>query len=499
MTKIQRELRGGIAHHSAPMSSQQIVLRAPNSLRIKPRSPRVHSKKQIRQIANSIRAAGFIGAIITDETGTVLAGVGRLRAAELLGLRLVPTLMVSDLSDTQKRAFALADNKLTENAGWDRELLVHELTELGALLEPLNWDLTLTGFEPTEIDALFADLGKERPDPADAVPAISELSVTRPGDLWLLGSHRLFCGDARCETAIDRLMGAARARMAFLDPPYNVKVADVQGRGSIKHREFAFASGEMSASEYIAFLEQTLANVARLSADGSVHFVCSDWRHIVDLITATGAVYGALLNLCVWAKTAAGQGSFYRSQHELIAVFRVGHQAHQNNIELGRHGRNRSNLWTYHGVGGFGAERMQLLAMHPTTKPVAMIADAMRDCTSRGDLVLDTFVGSGSTIMAAEKVGRRCCAMDCEPRYVDVAIRRWEAFTKAEAILDSDGRTFAEIRAQRLAVPQGAPSPSGDSPRTEATDETEPPESTGDWTTLCDPISVTQPNPVVPE
>jgi DNA modification methylase len=429
----------------------QIVLRSPVSLRPNPRNARTHSKKQIRQIAASIKAAGFIGAVIIDENDVVLAGAGRLQAFEQLGLTVVPTMTVTGLSETQKRAFALADNKIAENAGWDREILLKELGELAPLLEPLNLDLTLTGFEPAEIDTLFADL-QDRSDPTDVVPPAEEDIVTRPGDLWCLNQHRLICGDARSRSDLDRLMAGSRASMAFLDPPYNVKVADVQGRGRVKHGEFAFASGEMEPLEYIAFLRDALANAARVSVDGAVHYICNDWRHVGEMITAAKAVFGEMLNLVVWAKTNAGQGSFYRSHHELIGVFRVGHTSHCNNVELGRFGRNRTNLWTYAGVNSFGDKRMEHLGMHPTVKPIAMIADAVRDCTKKNDIVLDTFAGSGSTLMAAEKVGRRGYGIEFEPRYVDVALRRWEAHTKSDSILHGDGRTFAEIKLERLAA-----------------------------------------------
>jgi DNA modification methylase len=245
-------------------------------------------------------------------------------------------------------------------------------------------------------------------------------------------------------------MHGARARMAFADVPYNRRVADVQGRGRIKHEEFAFASGEMSEHEYVEFLVESLGNVARVSLDGAVHYICHDWRHVREISEAGRKVYGAMLNLCVWAKTNAGQGSFYRSQHELIGVFRVGETSHQNNVELGRHLRNRSNLWTYPGINSFGTGRMEALASHPSVKPVALIADAMRDCTTKGDTVLDTFLGSGSTLLAAKKIGRRGYGLEIEPKYVDVAIRRWETYTKSEAILEGDGRTYAEVKAQRL-------------------------------------------------
>jgi DNA modification methylase len=480
---------------NAPQAPQQIVLRKAASLRVNPRNARIHSKRQIRQVANSIRAAGFIGGIVVDETDMVLAGHARLAACKLLGMDLVPTIRVTGLSDVQKRAFVIAADKIAENAGWDREILALELGELAELLPALNWNLELTGFEPAEVDLLLADLGAAKPDPADTLPLLDDNAITRRADMWRLDRHCVLCGDARSRADLDRLMGDTRARMVFADVPYNVRIAQVQGRGRIKHREFAFASGEMSAPQYIAFLEEGLGNAARASIDGAVHYVCSDWRHIAELIAAGRKVYGVMINLCIWAKTNAGQGSFYRSQHELIAVFRVGNGGHQNNVELGRFGRNRSNLWTYPGVNSFGAGRMAALAMHPTVKPVALVADAMRDCTTKGDAVLDPFLGSGSTILAAEKIGRRGFGLECEPRYVDVTIQRWEAYAKAEAVLEGDGRTYAEVKAERLefqhaikpqpAINPGAPKDPGVLTIPDASDEG------GDWVALCQGGTVT--------
>jgi DNA modification methylase len=447
----ENELLGGARpFQPVRVHANQIVLRAPASLRVNPRNAHTHSKKQIRQIAKSLNAVGFVGTIIVDENDTVLAGHGRLEAAKLLDMDRVPTLRVNGLSDAQKRVFALADNKICENAGWDRDILVKELGELGPLLEPINCDLTLTGFEAAEIDALFADLGSATPDPDDTPLPVDKEVVTRAGDQWALGRHRILCGDARSDADLDRLMDGALVRMVCADVPYNQKVADIQGRGRIKHPEFRCASGEMSEPQYIAFLEEALRNAARVSIDGAIHYVFTDWRHISELVAAGRTVYGAMLNLCVWAKTSPGQGSFYRSQFELIGVFQVGQTGHQNNVRLGRFGRNRSNLWTYAGVNGFVAGRQDMLAMHPTVKPIALVADAMRDCTTKGDVVLDPFIGSGTTILAAEKVGRRGYGLDCEPRYVDVTIRRWESYTKGEAVLEGDGRTYAEVKAERL-------------------------------------------------
>jgi DNA modification methylase len=302
----------------------------------------------------------------------------------------------------------------------------------------------LTGFEAPEIDLLLAEMGPPRPQPDDVLPALPRNPATRRGDLWWLGKHRLLCGDAREAADFVRLMDGASAATVFCDPPYNLRVSEIGGRGRIRHREFAFASGEMAPAQFCGFLLETLGNGVRVSAEGAVHYVCMDWRHIADLVEVGRGLYGDMLNL-----SNAGQGSFYRSQHELIGVFRVGALPHQNNVELGRFGRNRSNVWTSPGVNAFGRGRMEALAAHPTVKPVALVADALLDCTSRGDAALDQFAGSGTTILAAEKVGRIGFGLEYEPAYVDVAIKRWQRLTKLEATLDGDGRSFEKIGAAR--------------------------------------------------
>ena len=251
--------------------------------------------------------------------------------------------------------------------------------------------------------------------------------------------------------------------MAFLDPPYNVRVRDIVGRGQVKHAEFAMASGELSRSDFVEFLKSTLTRAAAVSCDGAVHYVCMDWRHIGELIEAGGMIYPEMLNLAVWVKSNAGQGSFYRSQHELIGIFRVGAEAHLNNIELGRHGRSRSNVWHYAGINTFRAGRLDELQSHPTVKPVALVADAVRDCSRRGDIVLDLFGGSGTTLLAAERVGRRAYTMEIEPRFVDIAIKRWLAFSGKDAICVQTGQSFDEIAGARsmasasLAAPAHVP------------------------------------------
>ena len=416
-----------------------------------PRNARIHSNKQIGQIADSIRACGFGAPVLVDETLTLIAGHGRLKAAELLRLKEIPAIELRGLSAARKRALALADNKISENSGWDRERLSTELPELAELLIEDGLDISLTGFGPAEIDQLQVDFETDSSDPGDEIDPAWEtgLAVSQCGSLWLLDQHRLLCGDARSARDLDRLMGPSRAAMAFLDVPYNVPVRRVGGRGRTKHPEFAMASGEMTRSEYVDFLEDGLGNSVRVSRDGAVHFVCCDWRHVTEIIEAGRLIYGETLNIVVWAKSNGGQGSFYRSQHEFIVVFRVGKASHLNNVELGRHGRSRSNVWNYRGVNTFRAGRMEELRSHPTAKPVTLVADAMRDCTRRGDVVLDTFSGSGTTILASERIGRRGYAMDIEPRYVDVAARRWQAFTRKDAIHADSGRTFDELAAER--------------------------------------------------
>jgi DNA modification methylase len=343
----------------------------------------------------------------------------------------------------------LADNQIASKAGWNRQLLAEELGDLATLLPECDLSLEITGFEMAEIDSLLGDLVDPERDPADEVPSPGKTAISKIGDLWELGPHRVLCGDGQSAEAVQRLMGAASATMVITDPPYNLPIKQVQGRGRIKHADFAQGAGEMSRSEYIDFLRIALALAGKHSVNGAIHFVFIDWRHIHELLEAGAAVYAELKNIVAWTKTNAGQGSFYRSQHELVCVYRSGDGPHINNIELGRHGRNRSNVWTYPGVNTFRAGRLDDRVMHPTVKPVALVADAMRDCSRRGDIVLDPFLGSGTTIIAAERVGRRGFGLEIDPVYVDVVVRRWQAYTGRDAILADTGQTFEEVAAAR--------------------------------------------------
>jgi DNA modification methylase len=406
-------------------------------------NPRVHSDRQISLIKRSISRFGFINPILVDAENSIVAGHGRVKAAEQLDMITVPALRIEHLNDDEIRAYVIADNRLAEKSGWDRSLLAIELQGLNEI----GFDIEDVGFETAELDILLDEAAEaaETNGPDDVVPAIEKSAVSTLGSLWICGNHRLFCGDAREAKEYGRLLEGKKASFVFTDPPYNVKIAGhVSGLGQTCHDEFRMASGEMSPEEFSAFLERVFRHMAAHSFDGSLHQICMDWRHIGEIIAAGKKVFYDLKNICVWCKTNAGMGSLYRSQHEFILVWLNGHGAHINNVELGRHGRSRSNVWTYPGVNSFRPGRNDELRMHPTVKPVALVADAIKDCSLRGATVLDPFVGSGTTLIAAEKTGRAARGMEIEPRYVDVAVRRWQAYTGKIAVEARTGLTFEQ-------------------------------------------------------
>jgi len=433
----------------------QVEYRPITSLRPAKRNPRTHSSKHIRQLVESLQTFGFINPILLDADERVLAGHGRLAAAKALNLDQVPTIRLAHLTEAQRRAYVLADNKLAELAGWDHELLALELQELSVL--EMDFDLTVTGFETAEIDLALDSLMLAKEDPStDTLPPLDATGppVSQLGDCWQCGAHRLLCGDAREPAAYEVLCADTLAEMVFVDPPYNVPiVGHAGGLGAVQHPNFTMASGEMSEEEFITFLRTIFSGVQTVSRDGALHFICMDWRHLYELLTAARREYAAILNLCVWNKSNGGMGSLYRSKHELILVAKQGAALHINNIVLGQHGRYRTNVWDYPGVNTFQPGRADLLALHPTVKPVALIADAIQDCTRRNGVVLDPCAGSGTTLLAAEQTGRRALAMDVDPHYVDVAIQRWQQATGQLAIHMDTGRTWTQVQENRL-VPQ---------------------------------------------
>ena len=428
----------------------EVVYRAIDELKPDPANARQHSHAQIRKLANSIDTFGFNVPVLVDAELNVISGHGRLAACRALGLAEVPTLRLDHLSPAQLRAFMIADNRLTELAQWDDRLLAQQLKDLSLL--GLDFSLEVTGFEMAEIDLRIESLDNLREpddDPADDLPELpASPPVSKIGDLLMLGNHRVLCGSALDTAAFAALMGDERAATIFTDSPYNVRIdGHASGLGTIHHRPFPMASGEMDRSRFTAFLGQAFRNLTVFSIDGSIHFVCMDWRHVEELLAAGREAYDELKNICVWVKDNAGMGSFYRSRHELVCVFKHGRNGHRNNIQLGQFGRNRSNVWHYPGANSFArySEEGNLLALHPTVKPVAMVADAILDCSARGDIVLDTFLGSGTTLIAAERTGRRCHGMELDPAYVDTSVRRWQKLTGGSARHAASGRSFDDL------------------------------------------------------
>lgn len=442
MASKKKKAAGGLKNTGLPHEYQFIDIQ---KLEPYTNNAKIHPPKQVEQIAGSIEQFGFIAPIIVDDGFGIIAGHGRYEAAQLLGLKKVPVILVKNLSEAEIKAYRLADNQLTMNTGYDEDLLRIEIIDLVDM--DLDFDLEITGFETAELDLIIHDGETIEHDLADDVPVVleDEPTVTNLGDVWVMGKNRLICANSLEGESYESLLLTEAAHMIFTDPPYNVSVnGHVCGKGKIKHDEFIMASGEMSEEEFTAFLTTFIALVTQHSRDGSLHYICMDWRHIFELLSAGHAHYTDLKNICVWNKDNGGMGSLYRSKHELVAVFKHGSQPHLNTVELGKHGRYRTNVWDYRGVNGFAGQSD--LEMHPTVKPVAMIVDAIKDCTRRNHIVLDPFAGSGSALIACEKSGRQARCVELEPKYCDVIVRRWQALTGQDAIHDTTKKTFNETQ-----------------------------------------------------
>lgn len=413
-----------------------------------------HSEKQINQIAKSIQKFGFLNPILLDQTKTIIAGHGRLLALKQLGYMSVPCVYAKHLTESQVNAYRIADNKLSENASWDSELLAVELKSLESI--DINFDFDTLGFDSIEIDNLFHHNNDEA-SVEEPLPDTPLTPISQTGDIFHCGPHRIGCGDCHDFTFLKKLFKRSKATICITDPPYNVPIAGhVRGRGKEQFDEFARANGEMSSDEFSQFQFLSFLNIKKVCKDGSLLYLFTDWRHLKELLAATEDLFTVMLNLCVWNKNNGGMGSFYRSKHELIGVFKHGKAPHINNIQLGKFGRDRSNVWDYPGVSSFGKDRESALSMHPTVKPVAMLKDILLDASKPNDIVVDGFLGSGSTLIAAEKVRRRCFGVEIEPKYVDVILTRYRNDTGDEPIHVESGLTFTELAKRRSPAKRGS-------------------------------------------
>lgn len=431
------------------VSSTQIA-----KLHLNSDNPRRHPERQLHHLVKNLKEFGFLVPLLIDGDGLVLAGHARVEAARRLGWEEVPAIRIDHLSEVQKKAFMVADNRLAELATWDRAQLKTVILDLTT--EVPDFDVEITGFVTSEVDILLegspVPIDGTDPDDHVAEPAGGVVPTSRLGDLFELGDHRLHCGDALVPDTYTSLLGSETCQMAFTDAPYNLRARDIGGLGRTKHADFAMASGEMSEAGFTAFLTDVHRLMAKHCRDGAILFSCMDWRHVLELSTAGASAGLALKNICVWVKDNGGMGSFYRSRHELVFAFKSGTAQHINNFGLGQTGRYRTNVWEYAGANTFREGREEDLAAHPTVKPVALVADAIRDCSHRGGLVLDPFCGSGTTILAAERTSRRARCIELDPRYVDVTIERWQRKTGREAIHIETGLTFSELKRQRQAA-----------------------------------------------
>lgn len=461
--KKTAELSTPLLHptNNVPPQKKELLYRAPGDLKPWEGNAKKHDEKQIAALMASIQTFGFQTPVMVNEDNVVLAGHGRLEAAKRLGLKEVPTIVAAGLTKTQQRAYVLADNKIPQMTGWDQELLVEQI---GLLIEE-DFEIETTGFSTAEVDIMLEDDGDSPSanDPEDLQPEdIVGDPVSKLGDIWKLGKHLLCCGDALSNGSYSSIMRDKNsqyeeAEMIITDPPYNVKIdGNVCGSGSIKHEEFCMASGEMNQGEFTDFLETAFSVMKMHAKPGAIIYSFMDWRHQREILNAAEPIFGSLRQLCIWVKDNAGMGTFYRSQHELVFVFKNGDKTpHINNFQLGQHGRYRTNVWNYPGVNSRGAKGLELLKMHPTVKPVSLIADAIRDCSRRGGIVLDPFAGSGTILIAAERAGRRARAIEIDPKYVDVAIRRWERVTGDLAVHLPTKSTLSEVAEFRAAGVEG--------------------------------------------
>lgn len=421
-----------------------------SSIRTNPRHTRKCTAAQIKRVKRSIQAFGYNVPVLVDRNGQLIAGHVRVEALRALGYTEVLAIRLEHLTPEQVEAFAIAENRLVETGEFDDAMLGLVLKDLSAL--DLEFSLDVTGFSMPEIDLKIDALDQVEDRDADEEPVRPGPAVVKLGDLWTLGRHRMICGSALETQTYERLMQGDRAAMVFTDPPYGVGISGhVKANGKTTHREFVMGGAEMSSSELTTFFTTAWRLCSDHSVDGSLHYAFIDGAHLFEMLTATHAVYDRQLALCVWSKPP-GMGSFYRHAHELVVVSKKGKAPHRNNIQLGKFGRNRTTVWSHSGAGTFlrSAEDGDLMAEHPTPKPTRLVVDALLDASSRGDVILEPFCGSGSTLIAAERTGRRCRAIELDPLYCDLIIRRWQRHT-GDVALREDGVAFNTLEQQEAA------------------------------------------------
>lgn len=406
------------------------------SIQPNPKNTKKHGEEQVSEIANSMNRNGN-NTPIGIRHGIVLVGNGRYLAAKKLGLKYIPVVNLDHLTDEQARLYALADNKLAEKSEWDFDILIPELNDL---MSSIDLDLDLTGFNSIEIDNLLYKplIEEEKKEKEEKFPELNIEKRVSLGEIWQLGRHKLICGNALHTESYEKVLNRKLADIVITDPPYNVKIS---GHVTTQkhHKEFAEASGEKTDEEFTSFLRDTFSKLVEFSKDGSIHYIFMDWKHSKNMHDASSE-YAELKNICIWAKELAGMGSLYRSQHELCFVFKNGTAPHTNHIELGKHGRYRSNIWKYQGMHVSNKQAKDLGKMHPTVKNTAMLMDMILDCSNPRDIVLDCFGGSGSTLIAAERTGRTAAIIELSPEYCDVILARWENETgkKAQLLINGD-------------------------------------------------------------
>ncbi len=413
-------------------------------LRLPRRAVRQLDTAHIREVADSISRLGFCVPVIVGKDNIVIDGAIRVEAARLLGLGWLSCVRIDHLSEDEQRVLRLAVNRLAEKGQWDLEELKIEFEELILTDAPIE----IAGFAPDEIDQIVLGEAGNILEEGPLAPEPDAIAVARAGDVFELGPHRVVCGSATDPEILRRLfVGDGPARLVLTDEPYNVRIAGNVTRRS--HREFAMASGEMTDAEFFAFNEAWMAAVLPCLCEGGLFGTFIDWRGYPTVFAAAAKLGLKPINLIVWAKTNAGMGSLYRSQHELLPLFKKGTAPHINNIELGKRGRWRSNLWTYPGASSLGSDARRGLKDHPTVKPTTMLEDALLDVTNRGEIVIDPFLGSGSTLIAADRTGRVCRGVELDPLYVDVILRRYQAATGEAAVLVETGEPYQALEARR--------------------------------------------------